>query len=128
MPKLSSSLKSFVGRIFALRKREKITGSLSHKDGGATSYKRELFDDAVFVLDETNTKVRVFKKDGFTLWIPKYYLLKEITNEKETKLVEVLDTLRVLATKLQGNLSTDEQEQIRDCMSTVRTMMDRKKT
>lgn len=124
---MSSSLKSYVGRVFALRKRAKITGSLSQKDGNATNYLRSDFGDAVLVLDETNTKVRVFKKDGFAIWIPKYFLLKEITNETEIKLVEVLDTLRILATQLQGNLTTEEQKRVESAMVTIRAMMDCKK-
>lgn len=124
---MSSSLKSYVGRVFALRKRAKITGSLSHKDGSATNYHRSDFGDAVLVLDETNTKVRVFKKDGFAIWIPKYFLLKEITSENEIKLVEVLDTLRTLATQLQGNLSPEEQKRVESAMVTIRAMMDCKK-
>lgn len=126
MAKLSTSLKSYVGRVFALRKRAKISGSLSHKDGASSSHSRDDFGEAVFVLDETNAKVRVIKKDGTPLWIPKHYLLKEITSDKEIKLVEVLDTLRVLVTKLQGNLSDDEQIQVRDSMMVVRELLKKK--
>lgn len=111
-----------------MRKRAKITGSLSHKDGKKIEYERSEFGDAVLILDETNTKVRVIKADGFAVWIPKYFLLKELTPDTDPELGSVLVTLKVMAGKLQGTLSTEEQQQIQEAMNSVRRLMDRKKS
>ena len=41
----------------------------------------ETFGDSCLILDETNSKVKVTCLDGSSLWIPKYFLHKEITSQ-----------------------------------------------
>jgi hypothetical protein len=125
MSKLPLTLKSYVGRIFALRRRAKITASFSQKDGNSAEYPREEFGDAVLVLDETNAKVKVLKNDGFVVWIPKYFLLKEIPTQQEPELTAVLETVRNMALKLQGKLTEEEQESVAKAMAAIRALLDK---
>lgn len=120
-------LKSYVGRIFALRKRLNISGSISSKDGHTVQIPRVEFPDNVFVLDETNTKVRILKSDGFAIWIPKHFLLKELTQPQEPELSNVLDALITLTGKLNVPLSDTDQEKISKAIAMARSLLDEHK-
>lgn len=72
--------KPFIGRMFSLRKHKVIPGYPHVPDRERTEYPREHFGDIVLVLDETNTRVRVCDHEGSAIWIPKFFLHKEIKN------------------------------------------------
>lgn len=126
MSKLSFALKSYVGRLFALRKRSNITGSFTSKDGNSSLIPREEFPNLVLVLDETNTKVRILKKDGFAIWIPKHFLLKEVLSKPEPEISNVLQVLIMLTGSI-STLSQTEQEKVAGAVSIVRNLLDKKK-
>lgn len=78
--------KIYLGRVFFLRKYENIPASASKLAGETRKFVRtETFGDSCLVLDESNSKVKVTCLDGSFLWIPKYFLHKEITNRKINK-------------------------------------------
>ena len=73
--------KPFVGRVFFLRKNKNIFVSTEKKHGVQTLQNTtETFGEAVYVYDETNTRVQVTNLSGRFLWIPKYNLGKECDN------------------------------------------------
>jgi hypothetical protein len=72
-----SIYKSFLGRIFTLRKHKQIPGFRNLKS------KKEFFSiddigEAVIILDETNSRVKVYCSNGGNIWIPKFFLHNEI--------------------------------------------------
>jgi len=71
--------KPFIGRIFSLRKHKKIPAYFTH-NGTKMLYTLDKFGEAVLVLDETNTRARVVILGGGAVWIPKFFLHKEIKN------------------------------------------------
>lgn len=81
----------------------------------------------MFILDETNTKVRILKKDGFTVWIPKHFLLKEITGTQEPEVTSILSALMILMGKLNVALTESEQEKVSQAISLARNLIDKKK-
>jgi len=66
--------------MFSLRKHKVIPGYPHVPDRERTEYPREHFGEIVLVLDETNTRVRVCDQEGSAIWIPKFFLHKEIKN------------------------------------------------
>lgn len=87
---IPAKYKIYVGRIFILRKCEKISASIDKKQGKRLFYdKSKTFGESVFIFDETNSKVKVSTLTGTFLWMPKYFLHKEIctqnTNNQITK-------------------------------------------
>ena len=72
--------KPFIGRMFSLRKHKVIPGYPNVPDKERTKYPREHFGEIVLVLDEANTRVRVCDQNGSAVWIPKFFLHKEIRN------------------------------------------------
>lgn len=99
--------KIYIGRIFILRKCKKIPASIDKKQGKRSFYERKnTFGESVFIFDETISKVKVSTLTGTLLWIPKYFLHKEIgtQNNKITK-----DTINELVYKLLAN-SVQEQD------------------
>ena len=76
---IPAKYKSYQGRIFILRKHKMISASTEKKFGKRFFYDAtKTFGEAVFILDETNSKAQVTTLCGTILWIPKYYLHKEI--------------------------------------------------
>lgn len=71
--------KSFVGRLFTLRN-HKIIPVSREEQGDRFEMKLEQLGQAVLVLDETNTRVKVCVAEGGFAWMPKFYLHKEIKN------------------------------------------------
>lgn len=72
-----SIYKSFLGRVFTLRKHKQIPGFRNEKS------RKEFFSidnigEAVIILDETNTRVKVYCSGGGSIWIPKFFLHNEI--------------------------------------------------
>lgn len=80
--KLKPYLKSHIGRTFALRKVVLIPTYSDAKGGNAGLVNSiDELGQAVMVLDETNTRVCIVRATGGTIWIPKYYLLKEVKSD-----------------------------------------------
>lgn len=102
--KLKPYLKSHVGRTFTLRKVVLIPTYTDAKGGSAGLVNSvEELGEAVLVLDETNTRVCIVRATGGTIWIPKYYLLKEIKSELHRKydsLTEIINELCLIAKAL----------------------------
>ncbi len=80
--KLKEKFKSHIGRTFILRKND-LVSTYSVENGFPKKYvkRQEEFGEAVFVLDETNTRVCVTNLLGMAVWIPKFYLHKELSAE-----------------------------------------------
>lgn len=102
--KLKPYLKSHVGRTFTLRKVVLIPTYQDAKgsNAGLVNSVEEL-GEAVLVLDETNTRVCIVRATGGTIWIPKYYLLKEIKSELHKKydsLTEIINELCLIDKEL----------------------------
>lgn len=92
--KLKSHHKSFVGRTFTLRKVNMLPIYSDHKSSAiGLSLAREELGEAVFVLDESNTRVCITKATGGMCWIPKYYLLKEIKSYVYRKYDTITDII-----------------------------------
>lgn len=70
--------KPFIGRVFTLRQHKEIPCYQDNRD----RIKLDLddFGEAVLVTDENNTRVKVTLTSGSFVWIPKFYLHKEIKN------------------------------------------------
>lgn len=71
--------KSFLGRIFSIRKHKVIPASRTEM-GDRFEMTPDQLGEVVLVLDENNTRVKVCVSEGGAAWIPKFYLHKEITN------------------------------------------------
>ena len=79
---IPAKYKSYLGRIFILRKHKLIPASTEKKFGKRILYEAaEIFGEVVYILDETNSKVQVTTPSGKMLWIPKYYLYKEVESQ-----------------------------------------------
>lgn len=77
--KLKPNLKSYVGRTFGIRKYSLIAvyeNDRSNSESRTTH--RDDIGEAVMVLDESNSRVRVTLANGGAGWIAKYFLHKEI--------------------------------------------------
>ena len=119
--------KIYLGRVFFLRKYEQIPASVSKLAGKRESFLRtETFGDSCLVLDETNSKVRVTCLDGSSLWIPKYFLHKEITNYA----ISEPDSINELVDRIIKNpsLGSDDVKEVArllkeyaDCLKTQKT-------
>ena len=105
--KLKPYLKSHVGRTFTLRKVVLIPTYSDAKGGNAGLVNSiEELGQAVMVLDESNTRVCVIRATGGTIWIPKYYLLKEVKSELHKKydsLIEIVNGLCSIAKTLRSD-------------------------
>jgi hypothetical protein len=104
--RLKPHLKSHVGRTFSLRKVNLIP---TYKDDRGSSiglqFAREELGEAVMILDESNTRVCIVKASGGTVWIPKYYLLKEMKSElykKYDALIEAISHLTEISKTLRN--------------------------
>ena len=85
--------KVYIGRLFILRKCEKISASRTKKFGceSRTDYlTKETFGDAVMILDETNSKVLVTTLLTTPLWVAKYYLYREVQAPDDSEKVNIL--------------------------------------
>ncbi len=124
---LKSNLKSFVGRIFSLRKVNLIP---TYKDSKGThngyQIPQEDIGEAVMVLDETNTKVCIVRSSGGTIWIPKYYLLKEIKSEMFRKCDSITETIGRLGTIAKSLREQDNElaTEIEQAILELRTLAD----
>jgi len=77
--------KIYKGRIFILRKKKLIPGTnseISGRDKVIFFERTKTFGEAVFVYDETNSKVKVTTINGKHIWIPKNCLLIELETKK----------------------------------------------
>jgi len=70
--------KPFIGRIFTLRQHKEIPCFHNNKDRVEVDLAD--FGEAVLVTDENNTRVKVTLTTGSFVWIPKFFLHKEIKN------------------------------------------------
>jgi len=98
--KLKPNLKSYVGRTFGIRKYSLIIIYENERaNGNGRTAHRDDIGEAVMVLDESNSRVRIILASGGTGWIAKYYLHKEIKSVQFAKfdalasLIEKLTTL-----------------------------------
>lgn len=135
---LQNKFKPHVGRIFSLRKVAIIPSYDRPKS--AWNQQQQLLDrvsvlgEAVYIMDENNTRVSVLKIDGGTCWIPKYYLHKELitpndsSNNKVDLYTENIVLLLSIAKKIRdnekGNLSLKDAELIEDVAKDLRTITD----
>lgn len=101
--------KPHVGRLFRLRKVEYMegysVGRPSFGDGQRVLERKKQLGEIVLVIDESNTRVCVATTDGTTVWIAKYYLLKEIKSggsKPEDVVEQVTKEILNLSTYLQG--------------------------
>jgi hypothetical protein len=94
---IPAKYKSYVGRLFFLRKHKIIPASLDQKAKTRKDYDRiETFGDACLVLDETNTRVKIVAAGNKILWISKFYLHKEVIDkdlEQHDSITALLETL-----------------------------------
>jgi hypothetical protein len=95
---IPTKYKAYLGRIFILRKHKVIQVSLDKKAGKRFACESiKTFGKAVYVFDESNSKVQVTTLSGATLWISKYYLLKEVEttnlNDSKNKINELCSEL-----------------------------------
>ena len=109
---ISSKYKSYIGRVFLIRKHTYIPASLEKKAGKRQYFEREkTFGDACLVFDETNARVKVTKLGGGFLWISKFYLHKELENDnfiKHDNISEIIDKLIQLG---QSEVIPEEQSE-----------------
>lgn len=129
MTNVPVQLKSYVGRLFQLKKHKTMFGSPVARSGQKVKYSHTDFGELVLVLDEGTTKVRVQKNDGFPVWIQKFYLLREVVGDGSNKTADletVLYTIKNLVTKVAGQLNATELKQIEASMSTMKKLIDEK--
>ncbi len=102
--------KPFVGRIFTLRNHETIPTRFENLPN-KRDLAREKFGEAVFVLNEDNSRAQVTTVDGHPAWIPKFYLHKEISNtqfEDCDNMADVIDELLSIATNIKQDIQEKE--------------------
>lgn len=87
--------KSFVGRLFTLRN-HKIIPASREEQGKRFEMKPIQLGQAVLVLDETNTRVKVCVSEGGFAWIPKFYLHKEVKNGEFKNADTISETIQEL--------------------------------
>ena len=99
-----------MGRIFILRKHKIIPASIEKKFGNRIFYEtRKTFGEVVYILDETNSKVQVTTLSGTVLWIPKYYLHKEITTQNLNNSITSDQVNELSSEVLSCNMSDDNK-------------------
>ena len=103
--------KIYVGRIFILRKHKLIPASTEKKYGKRFLYDAtQTFGEAVYILDETNSKVQVTTASGsLLLWIPKYFLHKEITNQHMNNINSITKINELSNELISSNVSKDNK-------------------
>ena len=126
--KLKPYLKSHVGRTFTLRKVVLIPTYSDAKGGNAGLVNSvEELGQAVMVLDETNTRVCVIRATGGTIWIPKYFLLKEVKSDlyrRYDKFNEALDDLSDVAKTLRKSDNKELAVIVENVMLNLREISD----
>lgn len=99
--------------MFTLRKHKVIPGYPLVPNRNRTEYTSEHFGEIVLVLDETNTRVRVCDHQGSAVWIPKFFLHKEIKNgqfQNVDALSECVQELLSLAEDMKERNKTENSE------------------
>lgn len=105
--------KPFIGRMFTLRKHKVIPGYPLVPNRNRTEYTSDHFGEIVLVLDETNTRVRVCDHEGGAVWIPKFFLHKEIKNGEFANvdaLSECVQELLSMAEDMKERTKTEDNE------------------
>jgi len=121
-----SKYKSFIGRVFILRKHKKIPVHLQHSNERVFFSYKEI-GEAVLILDETNSKVKVYTIENKVIWIQKFYLLKELKSSINTtvdNLVEIIQDLSKIMEKLQEQ-NNDCAENIKNIIVSLRSAADK---
>lgn len=123
-------LKSYVGRMFELKKYTSIWGSVKLRAGASgqkIKYSYSDFSDLVFVLDEGTTKVKIQKKDGFPVWIGKFFLRTEVLGDAkiEFRNDQIITTIKSLVSKVQDQLTTTEQVDVNLTLYYVQQLIDK---
>jgi len=117
---IPAKYKSYLGRIFILRKHKLIPASTEKKFGKRFLYEAaKTFGEAVYILDETNSKVQVTTLSGTILWIPKYYLHKEIEQQNLNDSFSKNKINELSSELLASNLSDENKMSIIQILKTV---------
>lgn len=123
--RLKSHHKSFVGRTFTLRNVNIMPIYNDYKNGAiGLSVSREELGEAVFVLDESNTRACITKASGGQCWIPKYYLHKEIKSYLYRKYDCLSDVIFELTTIKNSIENETNHKKLDDIISSLREMAD----
>jgi hypothetical protein len=126
--RLKPHLKSHVGRTFSLRKVNLIPTYNDAKGGNAGLVNSvEELGQAVMVLDESNTRVCIVKATGGTVWIPKYYLLKEVKSElykKYDALIEAVVNLTDISITLRNENKSTLASHVDNVINNLRMFAD----
>lgn len=124
--KLSATFKPYVGKVFQLRNRKTIVGSYyGFKDGSPrVELNRNEFGEAVFIVDESNTRVCCFNKNKQLIWIPKLYLLKEIISEKEVvkSVNEILNKMIHVYSTINESDMSKKDDIVQDCQYIIQQL------
>jgi hypothetical protein len=116
--------------MFELKKYTSIWGSAKPRAGGRgqkAKYSHTDFSDLVLVLDEGTTKVKVQKKDGFPVWIGKFFLRTEVLGDGKTEFryEQIITTVKSLVSKVQGQLTQAEQTEINSALYHIQQLIDK---
>lgn len=128
---IAAKYKSYIGRVFLLRKHKLIPASLERKAGRRREYfdRMETFGDACLVFDETNARVKVTRLEGGFLWISKFYLHKEVTSSNFSNydyITSLIDKLFNTAKDIQSN--KEQQELLHEVAQALKQYADILKT
>jgi len=135
--KLKAKFKPHVSRTFILRKHEMLPiysiGRAAHGETMKYIRRTDELGDAVFILDETNTRVCVTNLFGSAVWIPKYYLHKEAPSllyQKLDNLCEALTGILEVSRNLRGDVVNlqESASQLEDIAKALRTFADEEQT
>jgi len=100
-------LKPFIGRVFTLRQHKDIP--CFHENKTRICLDLSDFGEAVLVTDESNTRVKVTLATGSFVWIPKFFLHKEVKNglfKEVDNISECIQELLFLA----GEMKSKEED------------------
>ncbi|MFA6049990.1 MAG: hypothetical protein WC761_02230 [Candidatus Paceibacterota bacterium] len=130
--KLQPKFKAHVGRTFSLRKVKCLltftSATISTGDDHLVDRVKEI-GEAVFVLDESNTRVCVISSTGQAIWIQKYHLHKEVisgVNKIEDTLTEIIAKILEVSKNLRENVLLYSQAQtLENTASDLRKLADK---
>jgi hypothetical protein len=123
--RLKSHHKSFVGRTFTLRNVNLLPIYNDYKNNAiGSSIAREELGEAVFVLDESNTRACITKASGGLCWVPKYYLHKEIKSYTYHKYDSLTDVIVDLVSIKDSIKDEPNLKKLSDVITSLREMAD----
>jgi len=86
--------KPFIGRVFTLRQHKNIPCYKDNKEHVKITLSD--FGQAVLVIDENNTRVKITLVNGTFVWIPKFFLHKEIKGASFKKIDGIAECIQIL--------------------------------